>query len=540
MNHITAKRKRVVLTPKDKIKIYEQYGKGASANQLASEYNIGKSSVYDIARQKDQFITYDGVLDKGLSKNRKTMKTAVNPGLNKVLYLWFSQKRSQGLSISGPLLCEKALDFNKKLGGSDSFVASKEWLTKFKNRHAIRQVKLEGKSLSTDAKAAADFKKEFIKLLQEEGYSRNRIYNADETGLNCKALPDKTLASKTANSAPGHKVSKERVTVLVSANASDSHSLPLFVIGKAQKPRCFDNIFNLPVVYRGQKNAWMKGDLFTKWFIKDFIPNIKAHQQKTSTEEKTLLLLDNAPCHPASEVLEKEAQLAGYPEFKVMYLSSNVTLFIQPMDQGVIEKIKRMYRKEMLRKLLILDESEEGVLSACEKFNIKDCCYMLRDAWKCLTQDNLSRTWEKLLVDKEREEGGQDELQVDQSAAKFTSILQEIPGCSDVAVEDVNQWLNLDAEDVGFQLFNDDEIVSQALNKDEVDVSLEEEDTEDEGPTVSHSEAFYAWEKTLCWYEIQEECVSTKYLVLKQLPDITALKRQSSHIQTKTTDFFKE
>ena len=103
---------------------------------------------------------------------------------------------------------KKLLDFNKKLGGSDSFVATKGWLTNFKNRHVIRQLKLEGESLSADAKAAADFKKEFIKLLQEEGYSRNRIYNADETGLNWKALPDKILASKTANCAPGHKMSK--------------------------------------------------------------------------------------------------------------------------------------------------------------------------------------------------------------------------------------------------------------------------------------------------------------------------------------------
>ena len=126
-------------------------------------------------------------------------------------------------------------------------------------------------------------------------------------------------------------MSKERVARLVSANVSGSHALPLFVIGKAQKPRCFNNIFNLSVVYRGQKNAWMNDDLFTKWFIKDFISNVKAHQQKTSTEGKTLLLLDNAPCHPGSEVLEKEAQLAGYPEFKIMYVSPNVTPLIQPM-----------------------------------------------------------------------------------------------------------------------------------------------------------------------------------------------------------------
>ena len=87
------------------------------------------------------------------------MKTAANPGLDKALYLWFSQKRSQGLFISGPLLCEKALDFNKKLGGSDFFVATKGWLTNFKNRHAIRQLKLESESLSADAKNTADFKK---------------------------------------------------------------------------------------------------------------------------------------------------------------------------------------------------------------------------------------------------------------------------------------------------------------------------------------------------------------------------------------------
>ena len=133
--------------------------------------------------------------------------------------------------------------------------------------------------------------------------------------------------------------------MLVSANASGLHALPLFVIGKTQKPRCFNNIFNLPVAYRGQKNAWMNGDLFTKWFIKNFIPHVKAHQQKTSTKGKTLLLLDNASCHPTSEGLEKEAQLAGYPEFMVVYLSNNVTPLIQPMDQGVMEKMKNRYRK---------------------------------------------------------------------------------------------------------------------------------------------------------------------------------------------------
>ena len=39
------------------------------------------------------------------------------------------------------------------------------------------------------------------------------MYNADETGLNWKALRYETLASKIEASAPGHKISQERVTV---------------------------------------------------------------------------------------------------------------------------------------------------------------------------------------------------------------------------------------------------------------------------------------------------------------------------------------
>jgi hypothetical protein len=37
------------------------------------------------------------------------------------------------------------------------------------------------------------------------------------------------------------KKSKERITVLVSANMSGTEKLPLLVVGKSQRPRCFKN-----------------------------------------------------------------------------------------------------------------------------------------------------------------------------------------------------------------------------------------------------------------------------------------------------------
>ena len=80
-------------------------------------------------------------------------------------------------------------------------------------------------------------------------YKRQDVYNADETGINWRALPRKSLASRREQSAPGFKVSKERITAMVCANASGEHKVKLLVIGKSKKPRCFKNVHTLPVSY---------------------------------------------------------------------------------------------------------------------------------------------------------------------------------------------------------------------------------------------------------------------------------------------------
>ena len=91
-------------------------------------------------------------------------------------------------------------------------------------------------------------------FVEKEEYDEEFIYNADETGLNWKKLPNKSLASICEQTAPGYKTSKECVTILVCANATGRHRLPLFFIGKLKNPRCFTCIKNLPVEYDYQKN----------------------------------------------------------------------------------------------------------------------------------------------------------------------------------------------------------------------------------------------------------------------------------------------
>ncbi|GFY46687.1 jerky-like protein [Trichonephila inaurata madagascariensis] len=80
-------------------------------------------------------------------------------------------------------------------------------------------------SLSGGKNSAHKFKETFLQHVEEEGYSRDDAYIIDETRVNWKALPRKTLASKRESTAPGLKVSKERVTDMACANASGTHAL---------------------------------------------------------------------------------------------------------------------------------------------------------------------------------------------------------------------------------------------------------------------------------------------------------------------------
>lgn len=147
----------------------------------------------------------------------------------------------------------------------------------------------------------------------------------------------------------GFKISKDRITVLCCANATGTHKLKLAVIGKSKNPRAFKN-FNrklLPVDYYSQSSAWVDRIIFADWFHSKFIPQVRKFLDEEGLPPKALLLLDNAPSHPEEAVLKS---VDG--NIFVAFLPPNVTSIAQPMDQGVIEAMKRLYRKNLMMKLL--------------------------------------------------------------------------------------------------------------------------------------------------------------------------------------------
>ena len=97
----------------------------------------------------------------------------------------------------------------------------------------------EVKSVDSDSSDMTGWKDRLSVILKS--YHANDIYNADETGLFLKLMPDKILELKNVQ-CQGGKRSKERLTVLVCANMTGTDKLPLLVIGKYARPSCFKNI----------------------------------------------------------------------------------------------------------------------------------------------------------------------------------------------------------------------------------------------------------------------------------------------------------
>jgi hypothetical protein len=101
-------------------------------------------------------------------------------------------------------------------------------------------------------------------LLQEGGYEAENVYNQDESGAFWRQMPTCTLAT---GKRAGSKKGEERATSLLFCNATGTHKMGLFVIGKAARPssKSFQPKRDLNVRYAHNKTAWMTAAEYGSW-----------------------------------------------------------------------------------------------------------------------------------------------------------------------------------------------------------------------------------------------------------------------------------
>uniref|UniRef100_A0A8B9WER6 Jrk helix-turn-helix protein n=2 Tax=Bos TaxID=9903 RepID=A0A8B9WER6_BOSMU len=385
------KRKRVVLTLKEKMDICRRLEKGESRRALMQEYNVGMSTLYDIRAHKAQLLRFfaSSDSDKALAQ-RRTLHTPKLEHLDRVLYEWFLVKRSEGVPVSGPMLIEKAKDFYEQMQLTEPCVFSGGWLWRFKARHGIKKLDASSEKQAADQQAAEQFCGFFRSLTAEHGLSPEQVYNADETGLFWRCSPS---PSPEGGSAPGPTQSKDRLTVLMCANATGSHRIKPLVVGKWGSPKAVQGLQHLPVVYKAQGSAWVDKEIFADWFHHIFVPAVKEHFRAMALPEdsKAILLLDGSRAHP------REAELASENVFTI-FLPASVTALLQPMDQGI--------RRDFMRNFVTPRGRLQALAPRC---SVQDAVLDVACAWDAVPGAVLSRAWRKLWPEAALTEGSSSE-----------------------------------------------------------------------------------------------------------------------------------
>lgn len=89
-----SKRKHTTLNLQQKREIIRLVDSGESVRSVASKFNIGKSTVSDIFKNKGNLLDY-AAEDRNLDK-RKTLRLSAHPSMENALYTWFVQERARG------------------------------------------------------------------------------------------------------------------------------------------------------------------------------------------------------------------------------------------------------------------------------------------------------------------------------------------------------------------------------------------------------------------------------------------------------------
>lgn len=267
------KRVKCGLTLSQKGEIIEKSSRGFSGKKLAQEYSVAQSTISYINKQKRDIMEQLHNSFDASKLKKKTLHKSENPEMEDQLYAWFLDQRKMNCPINGNILKAKACEIMKTRFHNEHFMASNGWFRNFKSRKGLRMIKVCGEKNSNDLDAVQPFVLRFQERIRNMGLHRKQIYNADESGLYYRLLPDRTYVSLDERNAPGLKTAKERITFMLCANSDGSHKLNPMVIGKSKNPRCFKN-FDVPVEYTNSQNAWMTSYIFKRWFQNSFVRQV--------------------------------------------------------------------------------------------------------------------------------------------------------------------------------------------------------------------------------------------------------------------------
>ncbi|KRY42854.1 hypothetical protein T01_9868 [Trichinella spiralis] len=79
-----------------------------------------------------------------------------------------------------------------------------------------------------------------------------------------------------------------------------------------------------------------------------------------------------------------------------MHLAIPVENCYTLMNQTAIQSLKKRHKKELLRRVVLLDADRDNLVSQLRNMNLKDCCYMIVQVRNAISGSTLGVSWNKL------------------------------------------------------------------------------------------------------------------------------------------------
>uniref|UniRef100_A0A8C0QS57 HTH CENPB-type domain-containing protein n=1 Tax=Chelonoidis abingdonii TaxID=106734 RepID=A0A8C0QS57_CHEAB len=478
---------------KEKLEALDRLKSGMNQAKVSKELGVGESKLREWIKDEEKLRSVLAELDESEGLERKCLKTAQDNQLDRAVFTWFTQERSDSTPISGDIIRKQDASAHQ----GNEFKSGSGWFNHFKKHYEI---------------------------IIDGDYAPEQIYKADETGLCYHMLPDRTFASRTEEQkAKGFKVIKERVRILFCMNKNSSHKLKPLCIGKSKSSRAFHhkNMDSLSFIYHHSKNAWMTLAIFEEWFNKYFVPDVRSHLCRQKLEPEALLLFDNCPTHSPVETLTSKDR-----KIKLNYLPKNTTSKIQPLNQGIITTFKMNYRKASVKKIV---EDNSSIMDVIKKLNLLDVFNLGETAWLGITPSMIEKCWHC----------GLKSAFVTEKAMEAERVYRELMARTGIA--DVKEWMEVDAVCPTYERLTYVDIIHnvapQRPGASENVSNPEDSDEEPSEPLLTAADVAVGLEIGLKWLESQD-VDRLQILQLKSITDLAKKKARSNMKQQSITSFF--
>lgn len=192
--------------------------------------------------------------------------------------------------------------------------------------------------------------------------------------------------------------------------------------------------------------GWMTGAVFGDYFKNKLHRELEVYCNKENIPFKILLIVDNAPSHPA--------YLADISNnIKIVFLPPNTTSLIQPCDQGIISTFKAYYLHSTLASFVKVTEQQNiSVRDYWRQLTTKDALTFIKDSWSEVSTSCCNGVWKKLCPQFVHDSKG---YSIDDNVAranvKSLRLAQQV-GFEDLEEEDIDNLLQSHTQ----QLSNED------------------------------------------------------------------------------------